>query len=439
MQEYYSLKSDEADGDRDTKSIVLEEHANEIRERCLKSNIDYEYTDDYEVIVKLNSGREKYSVIIDNWLSAVALLEIRFEEYIVINNYLAICDYKSGYIEAIIEPIHTSLIVMYRKLFGINSVREVTAISPIQLTQETDSGKIEIELGAASREIAVLLNKNLRRSGSISLKIKGLNISTHDKALEVLQKVSDSLFFQIDLKFKLPIILSKQYNSVSFGMVPNQADVSMLEFPNMQYNMESISLYWYARSARRMPLLQYLAYYQAIEFYYPIYSDVNAKKTLKNMLKDPMFNVNNDVNLTKLINSLRLKLGKGYSNEKTQLMSTLNECIELIELREFLDSNTRREEFFSYKLQDGKKPQAKRLTDIKLSSSMPDNELINALRDRIYNIRCKIVHSKSNESEEDIEIILPFSKEADLLVYDIELIKFIAQKVIISSSNQMFL
>jgi hypothetical protein len=37
----------------------------------------------------------------------------------------------------------------------------------------------------------------------------------------------------------------------------------------------------------------------------------------------------------------------------------------------------------------------------------------------------------------DVELLLPFSKEAELLSFDIELIQYVAQKVLIATSSQL--
>jgi hypothetical protein len=54
--------------------------------------------------------------------------------------------------------------------------------------------------------------------------------------------------------------------------------------------------------------------------------------------------------------------------------------------------------------------------------------------ERIYDIRCKVVHTKSLEDGGGEDMILPFSKEADLLIDDVELIQFLARRVLIASS-----
>lgn len=56
--------------------------------------------------------------------------------------------------------------------------------------------------------------------------------------------------------------------------------------------------------------------------------------------------------------------------------------------------------------------------------------------DRIYDVRCRIVHSKESEAYGDA--ILPFSPEADLLAqHDIELVRFIARRVLVAASRPL--
>lgn len=293
-----------------------------------------------------------------------------------------------------------------------------------------------IELSGASKEMSVLMKKDLKKSSPISMKIRGINVNQHDKAVEILKRISDSLFFQIDLRFKLPLMLSKQSIMELGGALPQKANVSELKFPKIQYSNEAISLYWYARSARKMPLLQYLAFYQAIEFYFPIYTEIDAKKVLKKILKNPVFDEDNDGDLTKLITMIRPRLnGRGLANERTQLLSTLKECVNTDDIRDFL-KGSKKKDFFSLKNEPG--GQSKKLSLISLTDQQSDDELINNLKDRIYDIRCKIVHTKSNETDQSNELILPFSKEVDYLDYDIDLIKLVAQQIIISSGSPMF-
>ncbi len=192
-----------------------------------------------------------------------------------------------------------------------------------------------------------------------------------------------------------------------------------------------MSLYWYARSARGMPLLQYLAFYQVVEVYFPTYSRLEAQKRVRNILKVPSFNPMNDIDIGRILMAIRASKNKGFGDERSQLKAVIQECITPDSVRAFLASESKRAEFFGSK--------QKTISDYRMSFSNPDADLRNEIADRIYDIRCKIVHTKDvGETEEETAgLLLPFSKESELMTYDIELIQYIAQQVLITSSTSI--
>ena len=72
----------------------------------------------------------------------------------------------------------------------------------------------------------------------------------------------------------------------------------------------------------------------------------------------------------------------------------------------------------------------KTLSQCKISIKNDSSDLIKEVAERIYDIRCLIVHTKS-----DYKIMNPFSPEVKKMIYDLELIEFIAKKVLIASSR----
>jgi hypothetical protein len=79
----------------------------------------------------------------------------------------------------------------------------------------------------------------------------------------------------------------------------------------------------------------------------------------------------------------------------------------------------------------------KGLTNHKLPIENVDADLRNDVADLIYDIRCKIVHTKGEGHEGDVKLLLPFSQEADLLFYDIELLQYVARLVLIAASSPL--
>ncbi|MFI1994878.1 hypothetical protein [Actinoplanes sp. NPDC020271] len=59
--------------------------------------------------------------------------------------------------------------------------------------------------------------------------------------------------------------------------------------------------------------------------------------------------------------------------------------------------------------------------------------LVHQIADRIYSLRCRIVHSK--DSHADTEPLHPFGPEAKRLRHDLHLIRFVAQHVLIAASK----
>ena len=176
-----------------------------------------------------------------------------------------------------------------------------------------------------------------------------------------------------------------------------------------------------------MPLLQFLAFYQVIEFYYPTYSQAEARRRLKSILKDPTFRGDRDSDLGRVLSAIQFSRSGAVGDERSQLKATLTECVDPEALRSFIVEDAARAEFLSSK--------TKGLTDRKLPIATPGLDLRDDVAERIYEIRCKIVHTKTDARYGELELLLPFSKEAEKLHFDIELVQYVAQQVLVAAST----
>lgn len=419
----------------DIEEKELEEAIMEIETRCKKAGIEFlknegsDEEDEYWEI-KIPAGREKKSIYITDIEDASNLLDIKFENYICFHEYSAICSYKLGTIEAYIQmPNRMSPVFAKRRLFGSKISAEDELC--ITIDQSSETGNMKINIGQASNELKILTRSN--SISKFSIKIRGIEVSNYNKSLTILEKVSNAIFFQIDLCKNLPLTLAREnQRRIITGVIGQNNDFENFKFPNTLFDNESISLYWYARNSNGIPLLQYLAFYQSIEFYFPVYSEMEAKRTVKNILKNPMFNPNNDIDLTKVLSSLKSKIGKGYDNERNQLKSTLKECIDVDDFKVFVKNNKNILDFMA-------SSDCKKISKHKININLNNDELLNVVAERIYEIRCKIVHTKAYENDGVSEVLLPFSKEADNLFHDVELIKYIAQQIIIYNGKSFTL
>ncbi|MDP8899978.1 MAG: hypothetical protein M3N33_02285 [Actinomycetota bacterium] len=166
-----------------------------------------------------------------------------------------------------------------------------------------------------------------------------------------------------------------------------------------------------------------------LEFYFPVYSEIEAQRTLRNVLKDPTFDPTRDADVSRLLSAIKVGAkGRTYGNESEQLEATIRHCVTADDLRSFLISEDEARYRF-YTTDDAKKVVGETLPVRKKS-----DDHRGAVAKRIYAIRNRIVHTKG--SFEEREPLLPFDPETRHLRHDIELVEFLARKVLVASSRQ---
>jgi hypothetical protein len=174
-----------------------------------------------------------------------------------------------------------------------------------------------------------------------------------------------------------------------------------------------------------MPLLQFLGYYQCIEYFFPQYWNNELLSRLRRTLSDPRFNTDNDRDLGRLLQVVSSGSRGGGGPEREQLRTTIEACIDQSELRSLLEDEL---DGYLAGLSD-----KNRLRGVRALAIRDRNHpLSHQVADRIYDLRCRVVHSKDDAASAYPEVLLPFSREADRLGPDIALIRAIAQKVIIA-------
>lgn len=405
-----------------------------LEERCRIADIAFQEVTDPDEEPRLNVGIRCGRNI--RWLSLSAnaainrLLSIPFEKYVFLSDLAAICSYSDGTIEAGIRPAGSNFgpsLYMYRRLFEFsgrleefNFGSEKIEVRPMQ------EGLPHIEISTAS-DVFITLSK-LPSFPRLTLKLTGCHVTTHDSALALLNKTAGSILFQLDLLTDLPLILERERRRITNGRSSKRkANLAKeLQYPKNQFDNAPLSLYWYARSATGIPLLQFLAFYQVIEFYFPIYSRSEAQRKLKAILKDPTFRGDRDTDIAKLLAAVHVSRSGAFGDERSQLRATLAECVDPDLLRQYFEADSNRKDFFLTK--------AKSLPYHKIPLGSSSTDLRNDVADRVYDIRCKIVHTKSDSRDGSVELLLPYSQEAEQLSFDIDLIQYLAQRVLVAGS-----
>ena len=415
---------------------LIEATRNELKSRCKAANIEIQILDDLGAgpeFLRLNfpAGRDKRRVFVIGLDEIKAILSIPFENYVFLGDYEAICSYTEGTIEAVLKA-PGSFNLICAKLTG-TSIGEVRK-KPIDIALDLKAlGDIETEritIAPTSKSLQALKGAMSQGESQLAIRMTGLKISQYDQALEYLERVANSLFFQIDIELNLPFTLMKE-RSIERPIRKStpRKKPEKLRFPCFEYDQAPVSLYWYARGATGMPLLQFLAYYQSVEFYFPIYSQAEAQQKVRNILKDPSFNPHKDTDIGRVLSAVKAGNSKSYGDERTQLRAALQHCVNADELRQFFTKDEARNAFFSAK------SKTVALSSHKIPLASTEADLRNDVADRIYDIRCKIVHTKNGSEDDEVKLLLPFSKEAAALGYDVELMQYISRQVLIASSH----
>jgi hypothetical protein len=409
---------------------------NSLRERSEAARYKFEEvaaTEQVEehVVVHLPAGRDSRAVYISDISGLESLLATDFDSRTFLSPYDAICSYERGEIEAALRPLNQlAASYVFRRLTGraipVNRAtdEELTLVIP----KRAPDDRVAISIGPMSETLAAMLGRAGAKKSRAALSIRNVHVTQHDAAVRLLERVSNSLFFQVDLEAGLPLALSRERRLVPS---PSQRRVfapEQIQFPRFEYDQRACQLYWYARSAVSMPLLQFLAYYQCVEFYFPIYSQLEAQRRVRSVLKHPSFSPHRDTDVNEVLSAARATT-RGFGDERSQLRATIQECVTPESLRAFLLEDEPRRNFFSAKKQE--------LGVQRLNLQALDADWRSDVADRVYDIRCKIVHTKHSGTGDDVELLLPFSKEADALVYDIQLVQFVARQVLVASSGQL--
>jgi hypothetical protein len=425
----------------------------EIIKRCDSANITHNPTnmskDDKKLVVQIPAGREKLDLNIREPQQAELLLSIPFEKVKGIGGYRAFCSYENNSIEAMLEtgrrlgmPSGYLFQRMQRTFFRTGEQEfDEEANNRIEFTVDETLPNLKVSIGLASYAYAILETLRVNRPISplgrlfrpITIQIEGISISRHEQTLALLEKITNACLFQLDLLIGFPMYLAIDFDETrrffSRRASDSPTETPVLSLPKYQYDSKPMSLYWYGSTAEGMPLLQFLAYYQVIEFYFPMFAEKATYEIAKRLLKDPTFDRSIDIHINQLISSIKPYLTKGgYGEERAALLATVRECVTEQELRCFFQDDSERFEFYKSKSQI--------ISSEKISVSHDKSDIVTETANRIYDIRCKIVHTKASESVNS-ELLLPFSKEAQQLGFDIELLQFVARKVLIVSSNPM--
>jgi hypothetical protein len=406
--------------------------------RCEKAGIEYKWDmgffEEHELVIYIQAGTSKRTINIYDAEFAQQLLDSDFDKYVFVEGYEAVCCYGKGCVEAIIGSIgpSTAKSIILNRLTGRDYkevVKRMKAGKDVRLELDKGGDKgLRILIGNPSKT-SLVMSSYFDEEEALSVRLEGLKITKNTEAAEQLGRVTNSLFFELRRRRNVNLFVRRHYE-VETSLWGTKSRIkkrrkSEAGFPKFEYEKQPIELYWHAVSAYKMPLLQYLAYYQILEYYFMRYAMLGAKKELRNFLKDPEFNADDDSDVVKIVTCVSGKLGR-YVSENELLRDTIRECISEEELVT---------EVINEPLKDYFKKEYKIVSQFRVSQDNREKDIREQLAERIYDIRCRIVHTKEGDKRGRI---MPFTKEEVLLRrFDLPMIEILADKALIANSKRL--
>ncbi len=350
--------------------------------------------------VEFPNGRGTRRVTYDA-ADAPDVLALGISRFGFLGDYDAVVDKDSGTIEARVGSLGTSI-------FGRSHVRQLVALPGVEVEQGDEAedddepeavasripenwrlvvtkGHVRMELSPASRDFSVLFYGAYEGAAGNTLKIAGLTASSHDETLQKLEVLGHAFFMDLDLRYGLVFGLLGRRALWSVGIGPPAETPPV--FPENRYPLEPLALYRYGRSAVGLPLLEFLAYYQSIEYFFPIFSRDELFRQLQTELTDPRFDPRDDAALGRLV-GIVTPAGRGSLSEREQLRATVRGCLDTTTLSDFISRNERIIEHFCARKQAIQGAP-------RLQPEGGQADLRDQVADRIYAIRCRIVHTRT--------------------------------------------
>ncbi len=400
------------------------------------------------IVFKFPVARTYEEILVSETASIDSIMQSNFVKYRGISNYEAIWSSELKCIECEIQEPKSTMppSFLVRKLYRIFKPSEISGNGLGMKTPKEivifEDDKINVSIGISSKEFAFLslykdgrnvdLDVNTGRY-RITLKINNVLLKTEDEARELLEKISNSLLYQIDVRYDLSITLSPRRISRRerrLGIprrIQKENGQTTLSL-DYEYDKIPMALYWFAQNSTSSPIFMYFALYQVLEYYFPIYSTIEIKSQVQNLIKDPRFNINSDEDMVRLLHIMSSNDSTVFGDEREQLDNVLRHIITSEDVINYIEERNYLKSYYTEKISNKLSDKKLRLTD--------NIAILSDLSSRIYDIRCRIVHNKASETSKKI---LPVTKEAEYLRYETELLKFVAQKAIIANSKPMLL
>jgi hypothetical protein len=195
-----------------------------------------------------------------------------------------------------------------------------------------------------------------------------------------------------------------------------------LELPAVRYDDDLLRFYQLGISTE-IPELQYLAFYQVLEFFFVAVSDEALYGKLRTRLANPGFRLTPKY-LDQIIAEV---VGHSKMTDETEMLKlVLTKYVDETELLSFIGR-------YEDHLEDRWYTKKRERFGIELEVKSQQGHVIGNVAKIVKTVRNALVHSSDRFESHGRHI--PFSKSSDVVSKEVPLVKFLAERVIMASAE----
>lgn len=356
--------------------------------------------------------------------NATAVAAFNFEDWQFLDRYDGVWCNKSGTVEVRVTDADGGYLMSLPGAW----IRESFTL--------TSSEGVQVRLGPATDSVKFFLSR--LHDYVFTLRFERAKFQSHADVNQLLETVGQRVLLEIDKKYgTLPLLAEIEIDDTSWfdkGPTIVRAE-SPIVYPDRGLQKEPFGLYAYARSLpESFPLLKFLAYYQVLEYFFPVYSTFHAAKALQGALLTPGFDTHSIGKVTKALRESLKVPHMGGRREYEQLQATLLHCVIEDQLKHFLVSTRLNGNSLVAELAVA----GKQLGAPPITTDSDDNKkLLETLTKRIYILRNRIVHTKDDDHRLGRRPLFPFDFHAKKLVADTLLLRFVAASALTGPASEI--
>lgn len=257
----------------------------------------------------------------------------------------------------------------------------------------------------------------------MTLTVDPVRLSTTAGADELIEALTDSLSLQVGMRRGM-LLTPRRLEDQEVVRSQYRRPGGSLNFPMSRFPHAPVALYLAGRERTTSPLLRYWAFYQVLEYFFPKYARAEMLQRISQVVRSPTFDPHSDEDIIRLASVTEFSGARmGEEDQLTQCLSaivTVDEVRRIIQECELVD-----------RLADKKSSLSSQTVNVR------SEDLLVQLSRRIYDIRCRIVHSKSASHREGGAGLLPGTSDEDLIRFELPLIDFLSEKALVASSDRL--